>query len=378
VYTYEVDPQAMFDDRAHQFEGFGIPNSDIERVRAAVTDMWADAPGGWSYEWSALAESYARAGNHGLAAYAYGCAHFPCLNTDARVRALGKQIEHFELAAKDFPVRFERRILAVAYRGGEIEVPVHVYSVDGDYPARPVLVAHGGVDTFKMDFHPFCLAFTLHAGVTIVAVDMPGTGESPVPLDAAGDEMIAGIVSFARSIGDGRVAHFGMSFGGNFSAMSGLTGLVDAAVDLGGPVLGAFTVAHGSSLPYGMRDIIGNHAPRPSTDRRGSRCSHERPLSRESSVPEPQFTDVGDQWRRRLFRAAVRHAGLRGATRHRGPPDGAHRSLRDVEVDRGGRHGQRVAAHAVRIVDAAVSALRWAPAGSRRDATDLDVVRTPR
>ncbi len=267
MYTYEIDPQAMFDDRAHQFEGFGIPRSDIGRVRAAVTDMWADAPGGWSYEWSAVAECYARAGNHGLAAYAYGCAHFPCLNTDARVRALGKQIEHFELAAKDFPVRFERRIIAVGYRGGEIEVPVHVYSVDGDYPARPVLVAHGGVDTFKMDFHPFCLAFTLHAGVTTVAVDMPGTGESPVPLDIAGDEMIAGIVDFARSIGDGRVAHFGMSFGGNFSAMSGLSGLVDAAVDVGGPVLDAFTVAHGAGLPYGMRDIIGNamHLQRPPT-----------------------------------------------------------------------------------------------------------------
>lgn len=63
MYTYEIDAQAMFDDRTHQFEKFGIALSDIESVRAKVTDMWADAPGGWVYEWSKLAESYAATGD---------------------------------------------------------------------------------------------------------------------------------------------------------------------------------------------------------------------------------------------------------------------------------------------------------------------------
>jgi esterase FrsA len=258
MYIYAIDPQTMFDDRTHQFIAFGIPLDDINAVRSKVTDMWSDAPGGWSNEWSRLAEKYTTLGNHGLAAYAYGCAHFPCLNTDARIRALDNQLEQYELAAKDFPVHFERRIVSVSYCGDQIEIPVHLYSVDGDYAARPVLVAHGGVDTFKMDFHPFCVAFAQGAGVTTLAIDMPGTGETPVPLDPSGDEVIAGVVRFARSIGDGRVAHFGMSFGGNFSAMSGLTGLVDAAVDLGGPLVESFTAEHGAALPYGMRDIVGN------------------------------------------------------------------------------------------------------------------------
>ena len=46
VYTYDIDAQAMFDDRTHQFEKFGIPLKDIEGVRAGVSDMWIDAPGG--------------------------------------------------------------------------------------------------------------------------------------------------------------------------------------------------------------------------------------------------------------------------------------------------------------------------------------------
>lgn len=258
AYTYEIDAQAMFTDRMQQFEKFGIPSGDVEKVRAATTDMWADTPGGWVYEWSKLAESYADSRDHAKAALAYGFAKFPCLNTEARVHALGNQVDQYELAAKDFPVRFERRIIEIAYRDGNIEVPVHLYSPDGDYASRPVLIASGGVDTFKMDFHPWCLAFTMNAGVTTLAFDNPGTGESPVPLDGHADEVIRGLASYAKSMGDGRVAHFGMSFGGNFSALSGLAGIVDAAIDLGGPVSESYRPEHVVNLPFGMHDIIGN------------------------------------------------------------------------------------------------------------------------
>jgi len=41
-----------------------------------------------------------------------------------------------------------------------------------------------------------------------------------------------------RTLGNGKVTHFGVSFGGNFSVMSALSGIVYAAVDLGGPVIG--------------------------------------------------------------------------------------------------------------------------------------------
>ena len=40
--------------------------------------------------------------------------------------------------------------------------------------------------------------------------------------------------------------------------MSGLSGIVDAAVDLGGPVVGAFEAENVQKLPYGMHDILGN------------------------------------------------------------------------------------------------------------------------
>jgi esterase FrsA len=258
MYTYDIAAADMFVDRTDQFEKFGIPLDDIERVAAATTDMWADAPGGWAYEWSKLAEEYADRGDHYLASLVYGCAKFPCLTDPARERALHHQLEQFELAAKDFPVSFERRTIAVPYRDGTVEVPVHLYSADGDYAARPVLMASGGVDTWKMDIHPWWVGFTLGAGVTTLAFDHPGTGETAVPLDGNADEVIRGIAEYARSLGDGRIAHFGASFGGNFAAMSGLAGIVDAAVDLGGPVVDSFGAENVRKLPYGMHDIVGN------------------------------------------------------------------------------------------------------------------------
>lgn len=258
MYTYEIDTAAMFEDRTDQFAKFGIPADDIERVRTAVTDMWADTPGGWVYEWSALARQHADRGDHYLASLIYGCAKFPCLTDQARVQAMRDQLEEFELAAKDFPVTFERRIITVPYRGGDVELPVHLYSTDGDYAARPVLIASGGVDTWKMDIHPWWVGFTQGAGVTTMAFDHPGTGETAIPLDQHADEVIRGIADYARTLGNGKVAHFGASFGGNFAALSGLSGFVDAAVDLGGPVLDSFEPEHLNNLPYGMHDILGN------------------------------------------------------------------------------------------------------------------------
>jgi esterase FrsA len=193
-----------------------------------------------------------------MASLIYGCAKFPALTDPARAQAMQHQLEQFQLAATDFPVSFERRIITVPYRDGTVEVPVHLYSTDGDYAARPVLIATGGVDTWKMDIHPWWVGFTVNAGVSTLAFDHPGTGETLIPLDEHADEVIRGIANYARTLGDGRVGHFGASFGGNFSAMSGLSGIVDAAVDLGGPVVDSFEPENVKNLPYGMHDIVGN------------------------------------------------------------------------------------------------------------------------
>jgi len=127
------------------------------------------------------------------------------------------------------------------------------YPVVGVITQTPVVIASGGVDSWKMDIHAILTAFVRGANVTVMAFDLPGTGETAAGLDQYADEVIDGLIDTARHLGDGRVVHFGFSFGGNFAAASGLRGVVDGAIDLGGPVTD--NIEH---LIFGMRDILGN------------------------------------------------------------------------------------------------------------------------
>jgi hypothetical protein len=43
MYTYPVTAAVMFEDRTHQFLGFGVPKADVDAARAAITDMWSTA-----------------------------------------------------------------------------------------------------------------------------------------------------------------------------------------------------------------------------------------------------------------------------------------------------------------------------------------------
>ena len=260
-YEYPVDVEGLWSERASQFVNLGVPQQDVDRLVEVVDDMWADRPGGWCYEWSQLAARYAQAGQARLATLAYGGARFPCLADQARATAHQNQIEQYALAAKDFPVSFERRMLTARWQGQVIEVPVHVLAGPDATGDTPVLVVTGGIDTWKMDLHDMWVAYALNAHLRIVACDIPGTGElTHVAMTPGSAAIVDQVVAYARTLTTGKVGQLGMSFGGYFSAHAALTEVVDAAVVVGGPVLNAFAAANIAGLMYGMKDIFGNAA----------------------------------------------------------------------------------------------------------------------
>ncbi|MFJ9697070.1 alpha/beta hydrolase [Kitasatospora sp. NPDC101183] len=256
-FTWPLDPQDLFTERHPQMT-LALPAAEVDAVRAAVTDMWPDRPGGWVHEWSALAARHAAAGRHREAAQAYGWAKFPTLADEPKRTAQARQVEQYLLAAPGFPVEFERRTLTVPYGGGTVDLPVHLMAAPGLPADAPVMLASGGVDSWKVDLHDMWERLALALPVRLLLFDIPGTGEtSHVPMTPdGGAKVIDGLIAYARTIGNGRVGHFGLSMGGYYSARSGLTGAVDAAVDLGGPVEHAF--ARGRGFAYGMGGIVGN------------------------------------------------------------------------------------------------------------------------
>jgi esterase FrsA len=163
------------------------------------------------------------------------------------------------MASVRFPVRFRRQVVDVPYQGGRAPVTVHVLSPAGAAPDAPVLLASGGVDTWKMSQHPILVALAEGLSAHVVGFDHPGAGEtSMIPLRPDSHEIMAGLIAFARTLTTGRVGHVGISFGGYFSAGTGLRGDVDAAVVLGGPVRQAFGERNFGHMMSGMREIIGN------------------------------------------------------------------------------------------------------------------------
>ncbi|WP_330253428.1 esterase FrsA [Nocardia sp. NBC_00565] len=256
-YQWPLDPADLFGERYPQMVNTGLPAADVDGVRAAITDMWPDAPGGWVREWSELATRYAGSGQHDLAALAYGWAKFPTLVDAAKRAALANQLTQYQLAAPTFGVDFDRRVLELPYRDTTTAVPVHLFT-PADLPANsPVLLASGGVDSWKMDMHAMFVAAAMRLRVRVLAFDIAGTGESAIPMTSdGGAHMVRELVGYARTLGNGVVAHLGVSMGGHYSARSGLAGEVDAAIVLGGPVEEAFTGAGPSH--FGMDGIIGN------------------------------------------------------------------------------------------------------------------------
>jgi alpha-beta hydrolase superfamily lysophospholipase len=57
------------------------------------------------------------------------------------------------LLAPRFRVSFQRRIVTARYRGAVVETPMHVLSPADAGADTPVMIASGGLDTWKMDLH---------------------------------------------------------------------------------------------------------------------------------------------------------------------------------------------------------------------------------
>jgi esterase FrsA len=260
VFTFPLDPDDLFEERARQFVGWGIPRRTVAEVRAEVRDMWSEERGGWTPAWLARADRAVERGRWLEAALCCGAAKFPVMATPLRERAYERQIECFLRAAGELRLGFERRELSVPYRDGTTTAMVHLYSRRGR-PVPAALMLSGGVDTWKIELHRLATILVRATGLGVIAIDMPGTGESEVSLAPDSDRILsAALAAASNEIGAGRTGFFGISFGGHWAAKLALGGAVGAAVDLGGPVAASFEREGVDRLPHGMSGIVANAA----------------------------------------------------------------------------------------------------------------------
>src|SRR5260370_31905283 len=92
-------------------------------------------------------------------------------------------------------------------------------------PPAPAVIAIGGLDSRKEDMAERFQPMLAH-GVGYVAVDMPGTGESPIKIAPGAERMLSRLldaVIAAPEVDKSRIAVYGGSFGRYWSTLLAAT-----------------------------------------------------------------------------------------------------------------------------------------------------------
>jgi len=243
---YRLTPADLFNDRTGQWLASGIPAQVLSTARNSITDMWFEGPGGWVYEFSALASEAQAQGDYLLTALLYGIAKYPTPLNASKKEAYRNQLSAYLTASKKFPFRFERKVALIPYRNITTPVVYHVLYAKNPKSA-PVLLMSGGIDTYKMDIHNFCLEVFNRLDVTMLLMDIPGTGESQVALNPDNDEIYRGVIDIARETGNGKVGYYGNSFGAYWAVRLAFERSIDFALAVGAPLNKAYQ-KHDNSL----------------------------------------------------------------------------------------------------------------------------------
>jgi esterase FrsA len=259
---------------ARRISGFARHGIDPGRIVAAIRDAGPEkgpATPGWPGKMAALGEDLFE---QGVAARSAGAtqaatrsflessfwfflARFPHIINAAGAAAYRRHNEAYLAAADHFTHPLER--IGLAFDGGEMPGLLRMPR-DAAAPV-PLVLVMGGIDVWKSDLEIHGLTERLLArGAATLAIDIPGTGECPVPMSAALERVALGALAWARTeprIDARRIGVYGLSFGGHLAAkLALLTPGLAGVVQNGGPIHHAFDPGHVRALPLGTRAAL--------------------------------------------------------------------------------------------------------------------------
>jgi esterase FrsA len=208
----------------------GMKPADVREILSHINSLDRDE---WAAAWTGMGSRYAAkaaeveatdktaAREAYLMAFRYDAfGSWPTQNSAGKKKALTASVGDFgKYAALNDPA-IER--VQFPYEGKT----VHAYLAlpKGIRPA-PVVLAIGGLDSYKEYWCERADEF-LKAGLGIMCLDMPGTGEAPVKIDVGAEKMYSAAIDYllTRPDVDGkRLAAMGVSWGGYWSAILGFT-----------------------------------------------------------------------------------------------------------------------------------------------------------
>lgn len=224
----KAETQARADRNAYPVTG--LKPDEVREALARLTSLDRDE---WAKSWSVVGDRYmakAQGETAGAPAEAdkdftqawlyYSFARWPVPNSPGKEEAYKKALDAYLAHAKllDPPLQ----VVRIPFEGKEI---VGYLQMPKGAAAAPIVVAISGLDSRKEDmaerFRPM-LAY----GVGSLALDSPGTGQSPIKAAAGAERMYVKALDFVferPDVDKSRVAVYGGSFGGLWATILAAT-----------------------------------------------------------------------------------------------------------------------------------------------------------
>jgi pimeloyl-ACP methyl ester carboxylesterase len=219
----------------------------LSNIHSLDRDEWA---AGWSaigdrYEQRAKSEEAAKNNEAARDDYFwafryYTAARWPVPNSAGKQKAYMNALAAFRNYGRYLDPPLE--IIHVPFEGKEI--PGYIRLPKGVSPA-PLVFMINGTDSRKEDEVQGHDAL-FRSGIGVVAVDMPGTGESPVKADVGSERIFSRVLDYLATrpdVDSKRIVAWGVSYGGHWSANLAYVerARLRGAVVQGGPVHDYYT-----------------------------------------------------------------------------------------------------------------------------------------
>ncbi len=224
----KVEVQARADRNGYPL--IGIKPEDAREALGKLTSLDRDE---WAAAWSAIGDRYAaqaesfaatdrkRADAAYLQAWRlYSFGRWPAPNSPGKQRAYERALAMFAAhgALQDPPIE----TLRIPFEGAEI---VAYRQMPPTLDPVPLVLAISGADSRKEDMAERFAAFLAH-GIGYVAVESPGTGQTPVKALPTADRMHSAVIDAIYKmpqVDTSRVLLYGGSFGGYWAAKLAVT-----------------------------------------------------------------------------------------------------------------------------------------------------------
>lgn len=224
----KAEAQARADRNAYPLAGL-VPD-EVREALARLTSLDRDA---WAASWSAIGDRYsaaARAAPAGspqaraafMSAWRYySFARWPVPLSPGKAAAYAKAVQAFVdgAAALDPPLEIVQIPFEGSHVVGYLRLPKSIGAT------LPVVIAIGGLDSRKEDMIERFAALLPH-GIGAFGLDMPGTGEAPVPIGPGAERMFSraiDVLAERPEIDRSKIVVYGGSFGGHWAARLAVT-----------------------------------------------------------------------------------------------------------------------------------------------------------